>query len=115
MSDLAAFADAFPLPPLPGGRPPGAARLGAAHPGSRPTAATPWPILTEDGWDKVVATAPGHVEEVRASVFDPMTKAQQRQLNTIGRRIMGAIDPDGCCPTPAQRTLRAAVSRRQEG
>lgn len=55
-------------------------------------------ILTDDGWDKVVATAPGHVEEVRRLVFDPTTRAQQHQLGTIGRRIMGAIDPDGPCP-----------------
>ena len=56
--------------------------------------------LTDEGWEKVVATAPGHVEEVRRLVFDPLTKAQQRQLGAAGRRIMAAIDPDGCCPTP---------------
>ncbi|HEX9765860.1 MAG TPA: MarR family transcriptional regulator [Nitriliruptorales bacterium] len=27
-------------------------------------------VLTEAGWDKVVASAPGHVEEVRRLVFD---------------------------------------------
>jgi DNA-binding MarR family transcriptional regulator len=51
-------------------------------------------ILTDRGWDKVVATAPGHVEAVRGYVFDPLTKVQQRQLRTIGLRIMRAIDPD---------------------
>src|SRR5215510_14327729 len=50
--------------------------------------------LTDDGWDKVVATAPGHVEEVRRLVFDPLTKAQQRQLRAIGERINRAVDPD---------------------
>jgi len=54
-------------------------------------------ILTDDGWDKVVATAPGHVEEVRRLVFDPLTRAQHRQLREIGQRIMRAIDPDAAC------------------
>lgn len=55
-------------------------------------------ILTEAGWEKVVATAPGHVAEVRRLVFDPLTKAQQRHLRTVGDRVIHAIDPDGSCP-----------------
>jgi DNA-binding MarR family transcriptional regulator len=62
-------------------------------------------ILTDEGWAKVAATAPGHVEEVRRLVFDPLTKAQPRQLREIVRRIMRAIDPDDPClhdqPFPA--------------
>ena len=54
-------------------------------------------VLTDDGWAKVVATAPGHVEAVRRFVFDPLTKSQQRQLRDIGRRIMRAVDPDDPC------------------
>jgi len=54
-------------------------------------------ILTDAGWDTVVAVAPGHVEEVQRLVFDPLTKAQQRQLRDIGRRIMRAIDPEDRC------------------
>jgi DNA-binding MarR family transcriptional regulator len=54
-------------------------------------------ILTAAGWRKVVATAPGHVEEVRRLVFDPLTKAQQRQLRDIGRRVMRVIDPNDRC------------------
>ena len=50
--------------------------------------------LTEDGYDKIVATAPGHVEAVRQSVFDPLTKAQQRQLGEICRRIVRSTEPD---------------------
>jgi DNA-binding MarR family transcriptional regulator len=50
--------------------------------------------LTDEGWDKVVATAPGHVTEVRRAVFDPLTKAQVQQLTTIGQRILGAVVPD---------------------
>ena len=51
-------------------------------------------ILTDTGMDKVVATAPGHVAEVQRLVFDTLTKAQQRQLRDIGRRIVRAIKPD---------------------
>ena len=54
-------------------------------------------VLTEAGWDKVVDTAPGHVEEVRRLVFDPLTKAQHRQLREIGYRVTRAIDPDEDC------------------
>lgn len=53
--------------------------------------------LTEDGMDKVVAAAPGHVEAVRRLVFDPLTKAQQRQLGAVSQRILGALDAP--CPT----------------
>src|SRR5919198_1483646 len=48
-------------------------------------------ILTDTGWDTVVAAAPGHVAEVHRLIFDPLTKAQQRQLRDIGQRIMRAI------------------------
>lgn len=53
--------------------------------------------LTEEGWDKIVQVAPGHVEAVRSLVFDPLTKAQARQLGSIGKRIMSAIDPEDRC------------------
>jgi len=56
--------------------------------------------LTDAGWDKVVATAPGHVEAVRAYVFDQLTKPQARQLADIGRRITRAVAPE-CPPDPA--------------
>ncbi|WP_007516235.1 MarR family winged helix-turn-helix transcriptional regulator [Pseudofrankia saprophytica] len=52
-------------------------------------------ILTDAGREKVVATAPGHVEAVRALVFDPLTRTQQRQLGDIGRRIAHTVDPAG--------------------
>jgi DNA-binding MarR family transcriptional regulator len=55
--------------------------------------------LTDDGWQKVVDTAPGHVAAVRHLVFDPLTRAQTRQLREIGHRVLNAIDPNGECPT----------------
>jgi DNA-binding MarR family transcriptional regulator len=50
-------------------------------------------ILTGQGQAKVTEAAPGHVQEVRRLVFDPLTKTQSRQLHEIGRRIIRAIDP----------------------
>jgi DNA-binding MarR family transcriptional regulator len=55
-------------------------------------------ILTDAGWDKIVATAPRHVAEVRRLVFDPLTKAQMRQLREIATRIGQVVHPDGCPP-----------------
>ncbi len=52
-------------------------------------------ILTDQGSAMVTQTAPGHVGEVRRLVFDPLTKAQVRQLQLISRRIMRAVDPAG--------------------
>jgi DNA-binding MarR family transcriptional regulator len=51
-------------------------------------------ILTDQGRTKVTEAAPGHVEEVRRLIFDPLTKVQSRQLREIARRIMRAIDSD---------------------
>ena len=56
-------------------------------------------VLTDAGWDKVVATAPGHVSEVRRLVFDPLTKTQVRQLHDIATRIGVVVQPEGCLPT----------------
>jgi DNA-binding MarR family transcriptional regulator len=50
--------------------------------------------LTGQGQAKVTQAAPGHVQEVRRLVFDPLTKTQSRQLREIGQRITRAIDPD---------------------
>lgn len=62
-------------------------------------------ILTEPGWEKVVASAPGHVGEVRRLVFDPLTRTQQKQLQEICRRVLHAIDPKACSPDDRIRTL----------
>jgi spermidine/putrescine-binding protein len=51
-------------------------------------------LLTGDGWDKVVASAPAHVEEARRLVIDPLTKAQVQQLTNIGQRILRGVGPD---------------------
>ena len=56
-------------------------------------------VLTDDGWDKIVATAPGHVTEVRRLVLDPLTRTQVRQLHEIATRIRQVVQPAGSFPT----------------
>ena len=51
--------------------------------------------LTEDGWDVVVAAAPGHVSTVRRLVFDPLTPRQVQQLHDIGEALLPTLDPQG--------------------
>ena len=64
--------------------------------------------LTGHGQAKVTPAAPGHVQEVRRLVFDPLTKTQSRQLREIGQRIPRAIDPEGDHqPQPAAHPHRA--------
>jgi DNA-binding MarR family transcriptional regulator len=55
-------------------------------------------VLTDAGYAKVVATAPGHVATVRSLVFDALTPAQRTQLRTIGDRVLGQVNPGGACP-----------------
>ncbi|ALU73413.1 MarR family transcriptional regulator (plasmid) [Rhodococcus erythropolis R138] len=52
-------------------------------------------VLTEAGWDKVVATAPGHVNRVRELIFDRLTRAEIKQLGAIAVKISAAVGPDG--------------------
>ncbi|GAA1358356.1 MarR family winged helix-turn-helix transcriptional regulator [Streptomyces beijiangensis] len=54
-------------------------------------------VLTDAGWDKVVAAAPGHVETVRSQVIDALEPEQLDQLREIGLRILHAMDPGFGC------------------
>ncbi|HEU4423630.1 MAG TPA: MarR family transcriptional regulator [Pilimelia sp.] len=54
-------------------------------------------ILTDAGWEKLAAAAPGHVETVRHLVIDALTAAQVRHLRDIGRRVLHRVDPDTGC------------------
>lgn len=58
-------------------------------------------ILTDAGWEKVVATAPDHVETVRRLVVDVLTPAQLRQLGDLSDRLLRGMDPEGDCPGSA--------------
>jgi DNA-binding MarR family transcriptional regulator len=68
-------------------------------------------ILTDDGYAKVVATAPGHVQTVRAMVIDALSPTQLRQLRDIGKRILHQIDPDAAWPPPRERATGREAKR----
>jgi len=51
--------------------------------------------LTEAGWAKVEAAAPGHVAQVRELVFDALTPEQVSQLAAIAGAVMTRLDPQG--------------------
>ena len=48
--------------------------------------------LTEEGWDVLVAAAPGHVETVRALVFDDLTPDDVAALHRIAGHIVERIE-----------------------
>ena len=50
--------------------------------------------LTDAGWEKVVATAPGHVNTVRENVIDPLTPEDVADLDRIMGRILDTLDPE---------------------
>jgi len=50
--------------------------------------------LTDAGWARVRASAPGHVQEVRRVVFDPLTARQVEQLSEICAQMLGTLDPE---------------------
>src|SRR3954447_13414169 len=45
-------------------------------------------VLTDEGFDKVVASAPGHVEAVQQLVFDRLTPAQVRSLAKAAEALL---------------------------
>ena len=59
--------------------------------------------LTDEGWDVVVTTAPGHVAAVRRYVFDALSREQVCQLEQIASAVLSTLDPDGSLrpPVPA--------------
>ncbi len=48
--------------------------------------------LTDDGWDVLVAAAPGHVETVRSLVFDDLSREDVAALNRIAGHIVERIE-----------------------
>jgi len=50
--------------------------------------------LTDDGYAKVVASAPSHVETVRQLVFDNLDRRQVRQLQEISTRLLRSLADD---------------------
>lgn len=50
--------------------------------------------LTDDGFEKLAATAPSHVEHVRSVVFDALDPEQVRALKGIALSLLRKLDPD---------------------
>lgn len=45
-------------------------------------------VLTDEGFDKVVSAAPGHVEAVQQLIFDRLTDMQVRQLTKLAEALL---------------------------
>jgi DNA-binding MarR family transcriptional regulator len=51
-------------------------------------------VLTDAGWDLVRSVAPGHVDAVRAALFDPLSAEQTEALREVLETVVEALDPD---------------------
>jgi len=47
-------------------------------------------VLTDEGWQKVLATAPGHVTAVRELLLAPLTEEEFKQLGAISAKVLAA-------------------------
>jgi DNA-binding MarR family transcriptional regulator len=47
-------------------------------------------VLTEEGWQKIVATAPGHVAAVRELLINTLSGEEFAQLGTLSEKILAA-------------------------
>lgn len=52
-------------------------------------------VLTDDGYAKVVAAAPGYVQHVRELMIDPLSRQQILKLAEIGRTINESVGRAG--------------------
>jgi DNA-binding MarR family transcriptional regulator len=64
-------------------------------------------VLTDEGWDKIAATAPGHVRAVRSLVIDALEPEQLEQLHVASLQILRALDPDTAPEVEALIRLRS--------
>ncbi|MEU2612211.1 MarR family winged helix-turn-helix transcriptional regulator [Micromonospora sp. NPDC007271] len=64
--------------------------------------------LTEAGWQKLVASAPGHVATVRHHVFEVLSPEQVAQLAEITDAILDRLDPEGVMTAPYQHPTTPA-------
>jgi len=55
-------------------------------------------VLTPAGRAAIEAAAPGHVEEVRHTVFDPLTAKQVSALGEICGQLLERLDAQPTCP-----------------
>src|SRR3954452_12149906 len=61
-----------------------------------------WAVLTDAGFTALEAAAPGHVEAVRESLFDPLTPEQVTALGEISAAIRRQLSPQGAAAKAAE-------------
>lgn len=66
-------------------------------------------ILTDAGYQTVVAAAPGHVAEVRRLVFDQLSREQVRALDAICEAILAKLGPGASPDADCGLTAMPAV------
>lgn len=57
--------------------------------------------LTDEGFAALAAAAPGHVEQVRTLLFDPLTREQVAQLRAISEAVLAHSPPPAAVEEPA--------------
>ncbi|WP_454294260.1 MarR family winged helix-turn-helix transcriptional regulator [Salana multivorans] len=58
-------------------------------------------VLTDAGWEVLVAAAPGHVTLARETVLDALGAEQVQQLAEIADAMLQRLDPEGRMSRPA--------------
>ncbi|HXZ69319.1 MAG TPA: MarR family transcriptional regulator [Streptosporangiaceae bacterium] len=78
--------------------------------------------LTDEGYAVLVAAAPGHVEQVRRTLFDALTPGQAAQLREISGAIHDAVgstpgcdDGEGCPGALAPAAAAGPAQDRHSG
>ncbi|MFJ2233055.1 MarR family winged helix-turn-helix transcriptional regulator [Streptomyces sp. NPDC087859] len=67
-------------------------------------------VLTDEGMAEVERAAPGHVETVRAALFDRLTPEQVEQLEEISRAISDGLQEDTGDEVPWRRRSSSTCS-----
>lgn len=67
-------------------------------------------VLTEAGWDAIVAAAPDHVRSVREHLIDLLEPDELDALRRIGEKVATHFG-DHCLDYPTQSANRSPVSR----
>lgn len=53
-----------------------------------------WAVLTDHGWEVLVAAAPDHVEAVRQFLLDPLSEAEFASLGRICAKVAAGLQPE---------------------
>lgn len=69
--------------------------------------------LTEEGRQKFLGAAPGHVANVRRHVLDALSPEQLREVAGIAQAILEKIDPDGTMTAFCRRPVAMSAQRTE--